>query len=73
VVVPDVYWGRNLDAFDDVFSGGFGTAEAGFTLRWANHELPRQRLPEFETLVEIIRKHGPSGNRPQSNVTLVLS
>jgi hypothetical protein len=25
VVIPEVYWGRNLDAFDDILSGGFGT------------------------------------------------
>jgi RNAse (barnase) inhibitor barstar len=72
VAIPEVYWGRNLDAFDDILSGGFGTPEQGFTLRWANHELSRQRLPEFDTLIEIIREHGPSGTRSQSNVTLVL-
>lgn len=72
IVTPGVYWGRNLDAFDDILSGGFGTPEDGFMLRWTNHELSRQRLPEFETLVEIIREHGPSGRRSESNVKLVL-
>ncbi len=27
---------------------------------------------KFEMLVQIIRKHGPTGSRSQSNVTLVL-
>ena len=72
VVIPDMYWGRNLDAFDDILSGGFGTPEEGFTLRWTNHKLSRQRLPKFETLVEIIRVHGPGGSRAEDNVTLVL-
>lgn len=72
VLIPDVYWGRNLDAFDDVLSGGFGTPEEGFTLQWTNHKLSRQRLPQFETLVEIIRGHGPNGRRSENNVKLVL-
>ena len=72
VVLPDVFWGRNLDAFNDILSGGFGTPEEGFTLRWKNHEVSQQRLAEFETLVEIIRSHGPGGSRSASNVTLVL-
>jgi len=72
VLVPDTYWGRNLDAFNDILSSGFGTPEEGFTLRWKNHELSRQRLPEFETLVEIIREHEPGGSESNDNVTLVL-
>ena len=73
VVIPDVYWGRNLDAFNDILSGGFGTPQEGFTLRWTNHKLSQERLPQFETLVEIIRGHGSKGSRSESNVTLVLA
>ena len=29
-------------------------------------------FPKFETLVEIIRVHGPGGSRSEDNVTLVL-
>lgn len=72
VLVPGVFWGRNLDAFNDILRCGFGTPEDGFTLRWANHELSRERLPEFGTLVEIIRAHGPGGPESEDAVMLVL-
>lgn len=42
-------WGRNLDAFNDVLRGGFGTPEGGFVLRWKHHPLSRQRLDHAET------------------------
>lgn len=55
VLVTDTSWGRNLDAFNDILHGGFGTPEDGFTLRWLNHELSRQRLgyPETERQLEL--------------------
>jgi RNAse (barnase) inhibitor barstar len=57
----------NLDAFDDVLSGGCGTPDGGFTLRWKNHELSRQRLGYAETVrqleLRLARCH-PT-NRPQ--------
>lgn len=28
-VISNVYWGRNLDAFNDILYGGFGTPENG--------------------------------------------
>jgi RNAse (barnase) inhibitor barstar len=54
VVIPGAEWGHNLDAFDDVLRGGFGTPDDGFVLRWKNHELSRQRLgyPETVRLLE---------------------
>lgn len=73
VLVPGRFWGRNLDAFNDILSGGFGTPDGGFALRWKNHELSRSRLAEFETLVEIIRSHGPGGSEAEDNVELVLA
>lgn len=33
-VIPGFPWGRNLDAFNDILRGGFGTPEDGFKLRW---------------------------------------
>ena len=30
----DCSWGKNLDAFNDVLRGGFGTPEKGFKLLW---------------------------------------
>lgn len=32
-VIPGVAWGRNLDAFNDILRGGFGTPREGFVLR----------------------------------------
>ena len=37
-------WGRNLDAFNDILRGGFGTPEEGFTIRWKNHAVSQERL-----------------------------
>ena len=48
-------WGRNLDAFNDVLRGGFGTPEEGFVLVWKNHELSRGRLGYSETQ-RVLRK-----------------
>ena len=39
VLIPGPYWGRNLDAFNDILRGGFGTPEVGFILRWKNSQL----------------------------------
>ena len=33
-LIPGRYWGRNFDAFNDILSGGFGTPDDGFVLRW---------------------------------------
>ena len=49
-------WGHNLDAFNDVLRGGFGTAEGGFTLRWKNHAISRQRLGYEETARQLQRR-----------------
>lgn len=60
---PDVYWGRNLDAFNDVLRGGFGTPEGGFVLRWVNSERSRATLGFPETirwLEQKIRRCHPS-------------
>jgi RNAse (barnase) inhibitor barstar len=42
-------WGRNLDAFNDILRGGFGTPEEGFTIRWKNHKTSKERLGYGET------------------------
>lgn len=47
---PGVKWGRNLDAFNDVLRGGFGTPEGGFILRWMNSERSRMALGFPETV-----------------------
>ena len=32
-LIPHAIWGKNLDAFNDILRGGFGTPEDGFVLR----------------------------------------
>jgi RNAse (barnase) inhibitor barstar len=58
VLVPDYEWGHNLDAFNDLLHGGFGTPEEGFVLAWKNSEVSREKLgDDFNTLVDIIESH----------------
>jgi len=48
-------WGHNLNAFNDVLRGGFGTPEGGFVLVWQHHALSRQRLGYAETARQLQR------------------
>ncbi len=48
-------WGKNLDAFNDVLRGGFGTP-GSFVFRWKNHAVSRQRLGHEETVRQLERK-----------------
>jgi RNAse (barnase) inhibitor barstar len=50
VLIPDAEWGHNLDAFNDILRGGFGTPEGGFVFRWANSTISRERLGHRETV-----------------------
>jgi hypothetical protein len=50
VLIPGEAWGRNLDAFNDILRGGFGTPSDGFTIDWKDHALSRQRLGYCETV-----------------------
>ena len=99
----------NLDAFNEILRGGFGTPEGGFVLRWLNSERSRAVLGHaatarwyeanlktchptnvlyvqdrlaaarrgegptlFDTIVEIIRVHGPGGDEAEDGVMLEL-
>lgn len=59
-------WHGNLDAFNDILRGGFGTPEGGFTLRWLNSTLSTERLGYQETVswLEGIRKTAHPSNWP---------
>jgi RNAse (barnase) inhibitor barstar len=48
-LIPGSDWGRNLDAFNDILRGGFGTPEGGFILIWRRHDLSRASLGHIET------------------------
>lgn len=50
--LPD-WFGRNLDAFNDILRGGFGTPEGGFAFRWKNHQVSRNRLGYSETIRQL--------------------
>lgn len=47
---PDGYFGRNLDAFADCLSGGYGTPDDGdFVIEWREAGLSRRALGHEET------------------------
>src|SRR5438477_10862507 len=48
-IVPTAAWGGNLDAFNDILRGGFGTPEEGFIIEWRNSHISRERLGYEET------------------------
>ncbi len=50
LLLKDYQWRGNLDAFNDILRGGFGTPEGGFVLRWENSEQTRARLGYAETI-----------------------
>lgn len=73
VLIPGFKWGRNLDAFNDILKGGFGTPDEGFTIKWSHSTLSKATLGRaFDELVEIIREHGPGGDEADYKVQLVL-
>ena len=74
VVLRDQHrWNGNLNAFNDILRGGFGTPEPGFTIVWRNHEKSRRDLVQtFDALLEIIRIHCPGGEEAEDQVDLRL-
>jgi len=52
-LIPNANWGRNLDAFNDILRGGFGTPDEGFVLRWKNSSISQQRLGYAETVRQL--------------------
>ncbi len=66
VVIPGAEWGRNLDAFNDILRGGFGTPPEGFVLRWKRYALSREKLSYDETIRQLeasLRRCHPSSRR----------
>lgn len=49
-LLPDHTWRGNLDAFNDILAGGFGTPDNGWVLRWLNSGLSRSALGYEATL-----------------------
>ena len=55
-LVPGASWGRNLDAFNDILRGGFGTPAEGFILRWTNSDQSRANLAYPETVRQLEKR-----------------
>jgi len=55
-IIPGAKWGRNLDAFNDILRGGFGTPEEGFIFCWDNHEISKQNLGYDETARQLRKR-----------------
>lgn len=53
VLAPEITWGRNLDAFNDLLRGEFGTPDNGFILRWKGADLSRNTLGYLETVRQL--------------------
>lgn len=53
VVLQDIDWGRNLDAFNNVLWGGFGTPDEGFILLWKNSIISREKISYGETVRQL--------------------
>ena len=49
-LIPSFDWGKNLDAFNDILYGGFGTPDEGFILVWRNSEVSKRVLGYGETV-----------------------
>ncbi len=66
VVLDGHDWNGNLDAFNDILRGGFGTPDGGFVLVWKDHGISRKCLGHGETAriedrLEAAQKdHGPT-------------
>jgi len=61
-LLAGAFWGRNLDALNDIMRGGFGPLPESFRLIWRNADLSRRRLPgtgngSFADLFDIIASH----------------
>jgi RNAse (barnase) inhibitor barstar len=65
-LIPGANWGHNLDAFNDILRGGFGTPEDGFVLRWVNSDRSREALGYPETIrwLEVKRQRCHPTNVP---------
>jgi RNAse (barnase) inhibitor barstar len=77
VLIPDRVWGHNLDAFNDILRGGFGTPAEGFTIEWRSHTLSRERLGYEETIRQLKRRlekcHPQNRDSVSTDLTLAQS
>jgi RNAse (barnase) inhibitor barstar len=52
-------WGKNWNAFNDILKGGFVKTEyeEPFRLTWKNSHVSRNRLEDFNDIVDLIGSH----------------
>ena len=68
-------WGKNLDAFNDILRGGFGSLPTGgFVLRLKSSGRLKKALgvATYEIIIDIIKTHGVGGQEASDGVELVL-
>lgn len=73
---PDGYFGRNLDAFADCLSGGFGTPDDDdYVVEWRDHQASREHLgyPETARQLEIRLSRCHPTNRPAVSAELAAA
>lgn len=73
-VVLNNYICPNLNAFNDVLRGGFGTPDEGFIIIWNNSSISQKALgaDDYWAIVNMIKRHGPDGLKESDNVHLEL-
>jgi RNAse (barnase) inhibitor barstar len=73
---PGGYFGRNLDAFADCLSGGFGTPDDDdYVVEWRDHATSREYLSHAETArqLELRLSRCHPTNRPAVSADLVAA
>ncbi|WP_331724428.1 barstar family protein (plasmid) [Streptomyces longwoodensis] len=73
---PGGYFGRNLDAFADCLSGGFGTPDDDdYVVEWQDNQVPREHLgyPETARQLEIRLSRCHPTNRPSVSADLAAA
>lgn len=72
---PGGYFGRNLDAFSDCLSGGFGTPDDDYAVEWRDHQVSREHLghPETARQLEIRLSRCHPTNRPSVGADLAAA
>ncbi|WP_035796644.1 barstar family protein [Kitasatospora mediocidica] len=73
---PGGYFGRNLDAFADCLSGGFGQPDDGdYVIEWRDHAISREHLgyPETVRQLELRLTRCHPTNRPAVSAELAAA
>lgn len=72
-LVPGYEWGHNLDAFNDILRGGFGTPEEGFEIIWKNSHRSKVVLGYEETVRQLEKRLEKCHETARSEIRSQLS